>query len=96
MSVPHYTAIKAPPQKKSYSQLLLIASTALRESEDVFMFPSVTDENKIWHTNYKLKTCRDQDGNGCPALYYFRLCKHLEAIDVILDMLKRWEIPAEI
>ena len=77
-------------KQKTQLELLLIAITAKRVNDDTFMVPSDSDKSKMWYVDIKLKTCRDQNGNGCPFLYYYHECKHRQAVEMILKLLENW------
>jgi hypothetical protein len=78
------------PKERTYTQLITIAASAKRINEDTFAVPSEHDPERIWYVNIILRTCRDKDGKGCPALYYYGDCYHLQSVAVLLDVLKRW------
>lgn len=86
---------RSKPKEKSKTELLILASKAVRIDEVTFMFPSETNESKRWYVNTKSKTCRDGDGNGCPSMFYYHNCKHLKAAEFLLTLLKQWIKPEE-
>lgn len=80
------------PKPKDTIELLKLALLTKRLNEEVFVIPSESDKNKLWHVNVQLHTCRDQNGNGCPAKYYYGTCKHELSTEMILEMMRQWSV----
>lgn len=82
---------KAKPRKKTHEELLQIASTAVHHEASIFMVPSSRGNGKYWFVDIEKRTCRDGDGNGCPGRYYHGTCSHLEACDLIVELMAKWK-----
>lgn len=87
--------MRTKPKEKTYEELVVIAATAKRIDEDTFEFPSKSRKGHYWYVNVTMKTCRDLEGKGCPALFYYGNCYHLQAAGVILNLLRRFLTPNE-